>query len=96
VLDGRPVALALAGRALQSDDWHVSYTGVDLDQRGAGLGAVVKSALHDEVARRGGARLKTENEATNAGIRHVNEQLGYRPTQGTRRHQRDLTTDPLP
>lgn len=55
----------------------------------------VKSALHDEVARRHGSRLETDNEATNAGIRHLNEQLGYRRTQGTRRHRRDLTAHPL-
>ena len=96
LLDERPVALAVAQTAADSNAWQMLYTGVDPDHRGSGLGAVVKSALHDEVARRGGASLETDNEATNTGIRHVNERLGYVRQSGTRRHRRDLTVHPLP
>jgi GNAT superfamily N-acetyltransferase len=94
--ENRPVALAFAMNIEGTHVWQVHYTGVDPEHRGSGLGAVVKTRLHDEVVRRGGARLETDNEATNAGIRHVNEQLGYVKQSGTRRHRRDLTLHPLP
>ncbi|HEX7188938.1 MAG TPA: hypothetical protein VF423_11995 [Actinomycetes bacterium] len=38
----------------------------------------------------------SDNEAENAGMRRVNEKLGYVRTRGTRRFVRDLTANPLP
>jgi GNAT superfamily N-acetyltransferase len=93
--DGRPVAMSLAAHD-EGRQWDVLYTGVLPTERGRGLARLAKAALHDALADRGVETVGTDNEAANAGIRHVNEQLGYRRKQGTRRHVRDLTTDPLP
>lgn len=92
---GRPVAMSLAQQA-EGDRWSVLYTGVRPADRGRALGRHAKVLLHDALAARGVRRLDTDNEAANAGIRHVNEQLGYRRAKGSRRHQRDLTVHPLP
>ena len=91
---GVPVAMSLAHQD-SGTEWDVHYTGVLPSARGRGLARVAKSALHDDLARLGTTRLETYNEAGNAGIRRVNESLGYVRVKGTRRHRRDLTTHPL-
>ena len=91
---GEPVAMSLAQQ--ESDtEWEVHYTGVHPSARGRGLACLAKAVLHDDLARLGATRLETYNEAGNAGIRHVNESLGYVRLKGARRHRRDLTEHPL-
>jgi GNAT superfamily N-acetyltransferase len=92
---GVPVAMSLAHQDSDTE-WDVHYTGVLPSARGRGLARIAKSALHDDLARLGGTRLETYNEAGNAGIRRVNETLGYVQVRGARRHRRDLAAHPLP
>jgi GNAT superfamily N-acetyltransferase len=93
--ESRPVAMTLAQHA-EARRWSVRYTGVHPQARGRAIGRFAKAALHDVLADRGVDEVDTDNEASNTGIRHVNEQLGYRREKGVRRHARDLTADPLP
>ena len=93
--EGRPVAMSMAQHS-EGRRWNVHYTGVLPEARGRALGRFAKAALHDALAERGVEEIGTDNEASNAGIRHVNEQLGYRRDKGMRRHTRDLAADPLP
>ena len=96
VLDvaGEPVAMSLAQHDTGTE-WEVYYTGVLPSARGRGLARLAKSVLHDELVRLGATRLETYNEAGNAGIRRVNESLGYVRVKGARRHRRDLGAHPL-
>ena len=91
---GVPVAMSLAQQDSETE-WEVQYTGVLPTARGRGLARVAKAVLHDDLVRLGATRLETYNEAGNAGIRHVNESLGYLRIKGVRRHRRDLTAHPL-
>jgi hypothetical protein len=50
----------------------------------------VKEQLHARAARLGIPSLVTDNEENNAGIRHVNEQMGYLKTHGVYRLRRTL------
>ncbi len=93
--EGQPVAMSMAQHA-EGRRWNVHYTGVLPQARGRALGRFAKAALHDALAERGVEEIGTDNEASNTGIRHVNDQLGYRRDKGMRRHTRDLTADPLP
>jgi GNAT superfamily N-acetyltransferase len=89
-VDGRPAALALAIVLKETGEGGVAYTGVDPAYRGRGLGRLVKEQLHARAAQLGIAWLGTENEEHNAGIRHVNQQLGYVKTHGVYRLRRVL------
>lgn len=89
-VDGRPAALALAIVLKETGEGGVAYTGVDPAYRGRGLGRLVKEQLHARAAELGIGWLGTENEEHNAGIRHVNEQLGYVKTHGVYRLRRVL------
>ena len=91
---GVPVAMSLAQQDSDTE-WVVHYTGVLPSARGRGLASVAKAVLHDDLARLGATRLETYNEAGNAGIRHVNDALGYVRVKGARRHRRDLAAHPL-
>ena len=76
-LEGRPAAISIA--VADGDQMHVMYTGVDPSLRGRALGRVTKEFLHAH-ARDLGVRIAlTDNAESNAGIRHVNDQLGYGP-----------------
>jgi GNAT superfamily N-acetyltransferase len=77
---GRPVALSYG--LAHGDIAQVVYTGVDPAFRGRALGALAKACLHAEAAAAGATFVVTNNEEHNAGIRHVNERLGYRRTSG--------------
>lgn len=74
-LDTRPAAISVA--VADGDQMHVLYTGVDRTLRGRGLGLLTKQALHAHARDLGIRRALTDNEEHNAGIRHVNDQLGY-------------------
>lgn len=91
---GRPVAMTLAQESDQQR-WDVMYTGVHPDSRGHGLAMVAKQHLHQSLAGRGATHVASDNEAENAGMRRVNEKLGYVRTRGTRRFARDLIANPL-
>jgi GNAT superfamily N-acetyltransferase len=80
-LDGRPAAISIA--VADGEEMHVHYTGVDQELRGRALGRRVKEFLHAHAASQGVRLAITDNEDGNAGIRHVNEQLGYRPRSGS-------------
>lgn len=73
---GEPAAICYG--LLNGAEVHVFYTGVDPAYRGRGLAVLAKQALHREARRAGARAATTENEQHNTGIRHVNEQLGYR------------------
>ena len=66
----------------------IHYTGVGQAFRGRNLGSLLKQAAHLQAAAAGATRSHTTNEATNAGIRHVNAQLGYRVVAGDYRIRR--------
>jgi RimJ/RimL family protein N-acetyltransferase len=91
---GVPVAMSLAQQDSETE-WEVYYTGVLPQARGRGLARVAKCALHDALLRLGATRVETYNEAGNAGIRRVNESLGYVRLKGARRHRRDLAEHPF-
>lgn len=77
-VDGRPAALCfgIIGGGLAQ----LVYTGVDPAFRGRGLARLVKQAAHAAARQAGATVAVTNNEEGNTGIRHVNEQLGYRRT----------------
>lgn len=64
------------------EELHVHYTGVDPAYRGRALARRTKEFLHGHAASRGVRVAITDNEDNNAGIRHVNQQLGYRIRSG--------------
>jgi GNAT superfamily N-acetyltransferase len=74
-VDGQPAAISVA--VADGDEMHVMYTGVDRTLRGRALGRRTKEFLHSHAASQGIRLAITDNEDHNAGIRHVNEQLGY-------------------
>jgi GNAT superfamily N-acetyltransferase len=80
-LDGRPVAITHGGVA--DSLLHLSYTGVDPAFRGQGLAKLVKEHAHVRARTAGAVAAMTDNEEHNAGIRHVNEALGYQRCFGT-------------
>jgi GNAT superfamily N-acetyltransferase len=80
-VDGRPAAISIA--VAERDEMHVHYTGVDPSFRGRALGRRTKEFLHSHAASQGVRLAITDNEDGNAGIRRVNEQLGYRPRSGS-------------
>ena len=79
-LDGeRPVSLAFLtvdpARKLAYNLMTATLPGF----RRRGLGLAVKTAAARWSAANGFERILTENESTNAGMRAINERLGYRP-----------------
>src|SRR5262245_12684064 len=75
-VDGWPAAISVA--IADGDEMHVRYTGVDRALRGRALGRRTKEFLHSHAVSVGVRLAITDNEDGNTGIRHVNEQLGYR------------------
>ena len=63
--------------------FYVAYSGVDPAFRGHGLAALVKQHAAVAALADGAEIALTNNEAHNAGIRAVNERLGFRPVSGT-------------
>jgi GNAT superfamily N-acetyltransferase len=74
-VDGRPAAISYA--VADGDEMHIHYTGVDAALRGRALGRRTKEFMHHHAASQGVRLAITDNEDGNAGIRRVNEQLGY-------------------
>jgi GNAT superfamily N-acetyltransferase len=73
------VPAAISFGVADGDQMHVVYTGVDPALRGRALARATKEFLHAH-AKDSGIRIAlTDNAENNAGIRHVNEQLGYTP-----------------
>ena len=79
-VDGRPAALTWA--MFTPPRAHVIYTGVDPAFRGRGYGALLKDRLHRLAGEAGAEVCTTNNEEHNAGIRHVNAELGYVVSHG--------------
>jgi mycothiol synthase len=77
--EGRPVSLAFVtvdpARRLVYNKMTATLPGF----RRRGLGLAVKSAAARWAAANGFDRIVTENESRNAGMRAINERLGYRP-----------------
>ena len=82
-VDGVPAAIA-TGTAVDGFLF-IGYTGVDPAYRGRGLAKLVKQQAHLDAAAAGATLSRTENEEHNAGIRRVNQELGYRVLHGTYR-----------
>ena len=77
-VDGRPAALSFG--IIGSGLVQLVYTGVDPTFRGRGLARLLKQAAHAAAREAGASVAVTNNEEGNTGIRHVNDQLGYRRT----------------
>ncbi len=89
-VDGRPAAISHGG--LAEGILHLTYTGVDPAHRGRGLARVTKEHVHWYAAQQGATHSHTDNEEHNAGIRRVNERLGYQPAYGVHVMTRSLQT----
>lgn len=74
---GRPAAISFA--LADGDQMHLLYTGVHPSLRGRALGRATKAVLHAHGYALGVRLALTDNDEENAGIRHVNDQLGYTP-----------------
>ena len=74
-VDGHPSAISFA--VADGEHMHVTYTGVDPSMRGRGLGRLTKAFLHAHARDLGIVMALTDNDESNAGIRHLNDQLGY-------------------
>jgi GNAT superfamily N-acetyltransferase len=74
-VEGRPAAISFA--LGDGDQMHVMYTGVDPTLRGRALGRLTKEFLHAHAHDLGIRMALTDNDETNAGIRHIKDQLGY-------------------
>jgi GNAT superfamily N-acetyltransferase len=87
-VDGAPAAIIVG----EVDDGvlGIGYTGVGRAFRGRGLARALKQYAHHLAAAAGATVCHTMNEEANAGIRHVNAQLGYRVTGGMYRLRRPL------
>jgi len=72
-----PAAISFA--VADGDQMHVMYTGVGPGVRGRALGRATKEFLHAHARDLGIRMALTDNEESNAGIRHVNDRLGYTP-----------------
>jgi len=74
-VEGRPAGIAVA--LADGDQMHLMYTGVDPTLRGRALGRLTKVFMHAHAHDLGIRTALTENDENNAGIRRVNDQLGY-------------------
>ena len=70
-----PAAISFA--VADGDQMHVAYTGVDPGLRGRALARATKEFLHAHAKDLGIRLALTDNAEHNAGLRHVNDQLGY-------------------
>ena len=86
-VDGTPAAISWGQQV--HGVFYVAYSGVDPAFRGRGLAALVKRHAAVAALAAGGEIALTNNEAHNAGIRAVNDRLGYRPVSGTFRMVRE-------
>jgi GNAT superfamily N-acetyltransferase len=56
---------------------HVGFTGVDAAYRGRGIAVALKLLTVDFARRQGYAAIRTENDASNAPMLHINRSLGF-------------------
>lgn len=87
-VDGEPAGVCQG--EITDSVLQILYTGIDPAHRGRGLARVLKQHAHRYGANLGATVCQTNNEASNAGILHVNESLGFRRVNGTRRLGLDL------
>ena len=85
-VDGAPAAIAIGD--VDNGVLSIAYTGVGTAHRGQGLAFTLKQFGHRLAADAGATLSHTMNEASNAGIRHVNAKLGYRVVGGVYRLRR--------
>lgn len=79
-VDGQPAAISFG--TVRGATLLILYSGVDPPHRGRGLLRLVKQQAHLVAARLGASESRTVNEEHNAGIRRINEGLGYVVTSG--------------
>jgi GNAT superfamily N-acetyltransferase len=89
VEDGRIVGYALIHQHKEDTAEH-SMTGVARAARGRGVALALKQAQIAAAKKSGLAYLRTQNDLSNAPMRHVNEKLGY-----VRRYEWVHLTGPL-
>ncbi len=85
-VDGAPAAIIVG--EVKDGVLGIAYTGVGRSFRGRGLASSLKQFGHLLAAEKGATVCHTMNEESNAGIRRVNAQLGYRVIGGAYRVRR--------
>ena len=91
-VDGRPAALTCG--VIEDQALMISYTGVDPQYRGRGLGRLIKLWAHAQASERGAQRSVTYNEEHNTPIRRINTMLGYTVRFGYYRMVRPAPSHP--
>ena len=91
-VDGIPAAITFGAVAPVDGIGGVGYTGVVPAHRGRGLARLAKQHVHHQAAALGAARMYTDNEENNHGIRRLNQALGYVPLYGVHRLRKRLDT----
>jgi GNAT superfamily N-acetyltransferase len=82
---GVPAAICYLLVGPDGEEASVVYTGVDPQFRGRGLGRTVKEDVHVRAHSSGVLRLVTDNEEHNAGIRRLNDEMGFVKVYGAYR-----------
>lgn len=72
----------LTGFHHENDIYYHNLTGVHLDYRGRGLALAVNIKAIDYVTKRGGTRVRTDNDSTNARMLAVNQRIGFKSRPG--------------
>ena len=85
-VDGAPAALIVG--EVDLGVLGIAYTGVGRPYRGQNLAFTLKQYGHRLAADAGATLSHTMNEASNAGIRHINAKLGYQVIGGVYRLRR--------
>jgi RimJ/RimL family protein N-acetyltransferase len=90
--DGRPVALSyLKFPPVRGTVW-TGYTCTHVDHRGRGMARAVKLQTLAQAARLGVPHVRTDNDAENAPMLHINEALGYVRRPGFVEHHKRVTS----
>jgi RimJ/RimL family protein N-acetyltransferase len=90
--DGRPVALSyLKFPPVRGTVW-TGYTCTHADHRGRGIARAVKLQTLAQAARLGVPHVRTDNDAENAPMLHINEALGYVRRPGFVEHHKRVTS----
>ena len=87
---GVPVAASyLAYPPLRGNVW-TDYTCCARSHRGLGIARAVKMETIAQAIELGVRRIRTQNDASNAAILHINETLGYEPISGVVEYVREV------